>query len=72
MIALISSASSGIGAATARRLAQVQGAHLILVARREHRLKSLTDRFESPSIFVASHLPGTAGVGARADPPRNR
>jgi short-subunit dehydrogenase len=57
--ALISGASSGIGEATARRLAEEPGAELILVARREERLRALAESLPCEASWLAVDLTDT-------------
>ena len=54
--AVITGASSGIGEATAKRLAREPGTELVLVARREDRLRALAESLPCKATHVAVDL----------------
>src|SRR5262249_7806785 len=56
LVAVVTGASSGIGEATAKRLAREPGSTLVLVARREERLRTLAESLPCEASWVAADL----------------
>lgn len=74
-VAVITGASSGIGEATARRLAREAGGdgfELVLVARREERLREIAEALPVPATYVAVDLTDDDAPQRVADHMRER
>src|SRR5438067_137344 len=67
-VALVTGASAGIGEATARRLAREPDTQLVLVARREERLKQLADELGGASVIAVDLTEADAPAKVREAP----
>jgi short-subunit dehydrogenase len=71
-VAVVTGASSGIGEAAARRLAREPDARIVLVARREERLRALAESLGAPATYVAADLTDEGAPAAVAAHVRER